>query len=636
MQFFHLFDSLNSPFVCAYRKRFFIGVFGRSQFVSTKQHFSMMPKFVRGRAAPMPETLEGVNSSCPAKTSNGSLPQSVAPAPSNPVIAENPPPQSAIATMETHCRENGSGTLLHRHRSHLADDVDMENRHRLSRQPTLSMCSLPERVVECKYAVRGVTVRRALELQEQLTKSPNCLNFKKLIFANIGDPQALGQRPISFYRQVMACVMYPPLVGLPLGCNRVELADIEPKNGQNTSFEENNSSSEEHTLFALDIVAKSRRYLQAMGSVGAYTHSQGHPLFRKDIAAWLTDRDGVATDPDTIFLTDGASSGIRLVLELLLRERSDGLLIPVPQYPLYAGLIVRLGGRVVPYYLEEETGWSFSLSAVREAMQDAKRKGICVRGIVVINPGNPTGTVLTEKEIREIINFCDTERLVLLADEVYQDNVYGNVPFISARKVLHQMDANVSLFSFHSSSKGLVGECGLRGGLLHVDTITEDVRLQMYKLVSMFMCGNTLGQLAITCVCTPPKPGDASYERFQRERLAIYDSMKSKAHLVYDQLNQIEGVSCQPIAGAVFGFPQIRIPPGALREAKKKGVEADLLFCLELLEATGIVTVPGSGFGQKHGTYHIRICILPPKHVLVDMLEKLKEFYAMFVKKYSE
>ncbi|CBZ52615.1 Aminotransferase, related [Neospora caninum Liverpool] len=587
-------------------------------------------------AAP-PDRLEAViRGSHPLKAAKESLEEAIAPASSSQKNAENPLPLSQNAALDKLSRDNFNGTLLHRSRSHGTGGNDGESRHHPIRQPTLTMSSLPQRVLECKYAVRGLTVRRALELQEQLRKSPNCLNFNKLIYLNTGDPQALGQRPLSFYRQVMACVIYPPLVGVSLGYNRLAISDEEPEKGQNAASEESVRSTGEKSHFPSDVVARSRRYLHAMVSAGAYTHSQGLPLFRQDIAAWLERRDGIPTDPDNIFLTDGASSGIRLAMELLLCDQNDGLLIPVPQYPLYAGLIVRLGGCAVPYYLEEETGWSFSLSAVQEAVEDAKRKGIRVRGIIVINPGNPTGTVLTQQEIREIISFCDTERLVLLADEVYQDNVYGSVPFVSARKVLHQMGASVTLFSFHSSSKGLVGECGLRGGLMHVDTVNEDVRLQMYKLVSMFMCGNTLGQLAITCVCSPPKPGDVSYERFQQERQAIYDSMKSKAHLVYEQLNKIEGVTCQPIVGSVFCFPRIRIPPGALREADKRGMEADLLFCLELLEATGIVTVPGSGFGQKPGTYHVRICILPPKHVLVEILAKVKYFYAVFVKKYSD
>ncbi|PFH37681.1 putative aminotransferase [Besnoitia besnoiti] len=516
------------------------------------------------------------------------------------------------------------------------EEKEAENGGRRSPQPTLTLLSLSKRIVDCKYAVRGPIVRRALQLQKGLKTEPNSFPFKKLIHVNTGDPQGLGQLPISYYRKVMACVMYPPLMGVPLGYNHLAANESEPDVTESLSAEERGIAAAASPWFPDDVMEKSWRYMRAMGSIGAYTHSQGLPLFRQDIAAWMERRDGIPTNPDNIFLTDGASSAIRLALELLLRQTNDGVLIPVPQYPLYAGLVIRMGGLALPYFLEEETGWSLSIQSIEEAMENAKDRGICVRGLVLINPGNPTGTVLTEEEIRQVIDLCRRERLVLLADEVYQDNVYCGLPFISVRKVLHQMEASVSVFSFHSSSKGLVGECGLRGGMVHVDTVDEDVRMEMYKLVSMFMCGNTLGQLAMACICSPPKPGDASYEQFQRERQAIYNSMKTKAKLVHDELNKIDGVCCQPIAGSVFGFPQFVMPPGAFREATRQRVEPDLLFCLELLEATGIVTVPGSGFGQRRGTYHVRICILPEEHLLVDMLGKFRDFYKAFVKKYSE
>lgn len=105
--------------------------------------------------------------------------------------------------------------------------------------------------------------------------------------------------------------------------------------------------------------------------------------------------------------------------------------------------------------------------------------------------------------------------------------------------------------------------------------------------------------------------------------------------MVADTFNSIEGFSCNPVQGAMYAFPQMKLPPKAIEAAKNAGKSADTFYAFELLEATGICIVPGSGFGQQPGTYHFRTTILPQPEKLKSMLEKFAEFHSGFLKKYK-
>lgn len=158
-----------------------------------------------------------------------------------------------------------------------------------------------------------------------------------------------------------------------------------------------------------------------------------------------------------------------MALNAMIRDSRDGVLVPIPQYPLYSAAIQLYGGSLLPYELDESKGWALSVDSLRAAVRAARAAGKAVRGLVFINPGNPTGQCLSYANLQELIKFAHEEKVVLLADEVYQENVYQDErPFVAARKVLMEMGepyrSGVELLSFHTVSKGTGGECGLRGG----------------------------------------------------------------------------------------------------------------------------------------------------------------------------
>ncbi|CAN6452913.1 unnamed protein product [Victoria cruziana] len=430
--------------------------------------------------------------------------------------------------------------------------------------------SINENVKNVAYAVRGELYLRASELQKE---------GKKIIFTNVGNPHALGQKPLTFPRQVIALCQAPFLMDDP-----------------NVGL-----------VFPADAIARAKHYLSlTSGGLGAYSDSRGLPGIRKEVADFIERRDGYPSDPELIYLTDGASKGVMQILNTIIRNNKDGILVPVPQYPLYSAAISLFGGSLVPYYLEESANWSLDIKNLYQSITEARRRGITVRAMVIINPGNPTGQCLSEANLREILEFCMRENLALLADEVYQQNIYQDErPFISARKVLFDMgpprSKELQLLSFHTVSKGYWGECGQRGGYFEMTNIPPKTVDEIYKVASVSLSPNVPGQIFLGLMVNPPKPGDISYLKYEQESKAVLESLRRRAHIMTDGFNSCRNVVCNFTEGAMYSFPQIRLPPRAIEAAKKAGKVPDVFYCLKLLEATGISTVPGSGFGQKEG-----------------------------------
>ncbi|XP_078542245.1 alanine aminotransferase 2-like [Lissotriton helveticus] len=408
--------------------------------------------------------------------------------------------------------------------------------------------------------------------------------FTEVIRANIGDAQAMGQKPITFLRQVTALCLYPELLN--------------------------------DNKFPEDAKQKARRILEACGghSIGAYMDGKVIELIRTDVAKYIERRDGgIPSNPDDIYLSTGASDSIVTMLKLLVAgqgKSKTGVLIPIPQYPLYSAALAELDAVQVNYYLDEENCWALNIAELRKALNEA-RKHCDPKVLCIINPGNPTGQVQSRKCIEDVIRFAAEENLFLMADEVYQDNVYAQgCAFHSFKKVVFEMGPKYSnsleLASFHSISKGFMGECGFRGGYMEVINMDPGVKQQLTRLASMCLCTPSIGQALLDVIMNPPQPGDPSYEQFAAERKTVLSNLAEKASLTEEILNKAPGIRCNPVQGAMYSFPRIEIPEKAVKLAEAQGQAPDMFFCMKLLEHTGICVVPGSGFGQRDGTYHFR------------------------------
>ena len=447
-------------------------------------------------------------------------------------------------------------------------------------------------ILAVQYAVRGKTFLKAQEIKAKIKEAkekgqPNPYPFENIVFCNIGNPQLLNQKPLTYLRQILSIVEDPSLL---------ELKDKYPK----------------------DILEHAKKLIDSTGCIGtsgAYTDSRGLMYVRQKICEFLKETEGgIETKPEDIYLTDGASPGIKLFLNLLISHHLHGIMIPIPQYP--------------------------DMDSVEKSYKEAVSKGIIVKAFVVINPGNPTGQVMTLANMQKIIEFCYHHDLVLMADEVYQENIYGEVPFTPFRVALDTMSEEIKkgliLVTFFSVSKGFYGECGKRGGFFRMVNVGSYEKEQVYKLSSVNLCSNVVGQETVECIVNRPKEGDESYPLFKQEKEKILGELKQKANIIRDALVQCEGITCNPAMGALYLFPCVKLPKKFIDECDKNGKNPDEEYSILMLEKAGVCVVPGNGFGQRENTHHFRIAFLPPLEAIKNTTDLIQKFQKEFMDKYRD
>jgi len=225
------------------------------------------------------------------------------------------------------------------------------------------------------------------------------------------------------------------------------------------------------------------------------------------------------------------------------------------------------------------------------------------------------------KDIAMVLDFAREHGLAVLADEVYQEDIYlPGDRFVSFARVLEARGIrDVTLFSFHSCSKGLLAEAACAAAI-RIPQCAPDVAAQILKLLSVCLCSNLADRW-------PPMPWFTLQDQeiplttLQSREEGHLEELKLRAALLVEGLNKIDGVSCNAIAGAMYAFPRIMLPVGV----------SDEEYCMALLEETGICVVPGSGFGQAEGTAHFRTNHPPATEKIRQVVEKLSAFHESYV-----
>lgn len=483
----------------------------------------------------------------------------------------------------------------------------------MSARDWVSKSTINERVVGVQYAVRGPIPERAQELKK--AEIPN----KKIIECNIGNPQAIGNPYLTYPREVLSLFTSPHV----MDNDKAALAKV----------------------YKPDVIERAEYYRKALGNTGGYTASSGMGNVRRRIADFIGRRDKIAQHnihEDEVFCTDGASRGVQLSLSFIRNSSTDGVLVPVPQYPLYSATLHMLDMRMCPYFLDENCNWDLNMKSLEAAYNLASHSGTNVKAIVLINPGNPTGQVLSKDTVADVVDFARRRGLAVLADEVYQENVYDEKKefysmyrgFVENPLPLGKED--VPLFSFHSTSKGIIGECGRRGGYTHIANLEHKEILPLYhKLTSVNLCSNISGQILTDLMLNPPKEGEPSYAQYRQEWDACMTSYKKRAKNLVDGLNSIPGITSNPIEGAMYAFPQIQIPENYKKFANKQLKHPDFVWCMELLENERVVVVPGSGFDQVPGTAHFRTTILPTEGEMAEVVERIRRHQTRINEEYG-
>ncbi|PIO67774.1 aminotransferase, class I/II [Teladorsagia circumcincta] len=441
-------------------------------------------------------------------------------------------------------------------------------------------------ITNMQIAARDPVINRAMQIELEMQQGAG-RPFKNIIRANIGDAEAMEHSSMTFNRQLLSCVANPELI----------------------------------PSYPPDVADRAKAILTCCGGFGpgAYNHAQGIEVVRRHVADFITRRDGFDSEYTNIVINNGASEAIRNVLEMFAnhdRKKRTGVMIPVPTFPLFAATLDEFGLGKVEYQLDEEKGWSIDEKELDRAYDDSRKK-YDTKVLVVINPGSPTGHLLSRENIQAIVKFAHRHGLFIMADEVYQASI-------------------LELVSFHSVSKGYMGECGVRGGYAEFYNMDPEVFGLYKKLISAKQFPSILSQAAVDALVNPPKQSDPSFEQWAAEKKAALEGFKKRAAMVKQAFNGVEGLTCNDIQASLYAFPRVQIPPGAIDKAKKEGVEPDFLYAMELLEATGVCVVPGCAFGQKEDTYHFRMTILPHEGVLQDMLDRIKVFHIGFMKQYKQ
>ena len=331
-----------------------------------------------------------------------------------------------------------------------------------------------------------------------------------------------------------------------------------------------------------------------------YSDSKGIFAARKAVMHYTQQKGIKGVTLDDIYLGNGASDLIVMALNALLDD-GDELLLPAPDYPLWTAATTLSGGTPVHYLCDESNGWMPDLEDMRRKITPR------TKGIVVINPNNPTGALYSETLLREIVALARAHGLVLLSDEVYDKILYED----AQHTALASLSTDVLTLTFNSLSKSY-RSCGYRAGWLVVSGNKTDARdyiegLDM--LANMRLCANVPGQWAVQTAL-------GGYQSIN-ELIRDGGRLRKQRDLAYELVTAIPGVTCVKPEAALYMFP--RLDPAMYPIAD------DREFFLEVLKVTRVMLVQGSGFNFPDNQ-HFRIVFLPHEDELREAIGRLAKF----------
>ena len=341
-----------------------------------------------------------------------------------------------------------------------------------------------------------------------------------------------------------------------------------------------------------------------------YSDSKGIFAARKAVMHYTQQLGIAGVTLDDIYLGNGASELIVMATNALLDD-GDELLVPMPDYPLWTAAVSLSGGSPVHYRCDEDAGWLPDLDDMRAKITPR------TRGIVVINPNNPTGVLYPVELLKGILQIAREHGLVLLVDEVYDKVLYDGVQFTS----MASLSTDVLTLTFNSLSKAY-RSCGYRAGWMVLSGPKADARDYiegLNMLANLKLGSNVPGQWAIQTalggyqsIHDLVKPGG----RLRRQR-----------DLAYELITAIPGVTCVKPQAALYMFP--RLDPAMYPIAD------DRQFFMEVLRATRVMLVQGSGFNYPDNQ-HFRIVFLPHEDDLREAIGRLAGFLATYRQRHTQ
>jgi len=331
-----------------------------------------------------------------------------------------------------------------------------------------------------------------------------------------------------------------------------------------------------------------------------YTDSKGLFAPRKAVMHYTQEKHIAGVTVDDVYLGNGASELIAFSLNALL-DAGDEILVPAPDYPLWTAAVSLSGGTPVHYLCDEQSDWLPDLADLRRKITPA------TRGIVVINPNNPTGALYPPELLKEIVDIARRHHLIVFADEIYDKTLYDG----HAHTSIASLADDVLFVTFNGLSKNYRA-CGYRAGWMVVSgdkQHAKDYIEGLNMLSSMRLCANTPGQLAIQTAL-------GGYQSI-KDLVAPGGRLTKQRDLAYDLLTAIPGVSVVKPKAALYMFPRLdpRIYP----------IADDQQFAYELLAQEKVLIVQGTGFNWPRPD-HFRLVFLPNPDDLTEAVARIERF----------
>ena len=340
--------------------------------------------------------------------------------------------------------------------------------------------------------------------------------------------------------------------------------------------------------------------IRNLPNAAGYTDSKGLFAPRKAVVQYAQQKGIAGVTVDDVYLGNGASELITMSLNALL-DSGDEVLVPAPDYPLWTGAVSLSGGKPVHYICDEQSEWYPDVADIRGKITPK------TRGIVVINPNNPTGALYPLEVLQQIIEIAREHRLIVFADEIYDKTLYDR----NAHTSLASLADDLLFLTFNGLSKNY-RSCGYRAGWMIVSgdrSVAGDYIEGLNMLASMRLCANTPGQLAIQTAL-------GGYQSID-DLVAPGGRLCRQRDRAYDLLSQIPGVSVVKPSAALYMFPRL--------DPEMYPITDDQQFACDLLAEEKVLIVQGTGFNwPRHD--HFRLVFLPNVDDLHDAIGRIADF----------
>ena len=350
--------------------------------------------------------------------------------------------------------------------------------------------------------------------------------------------------------------------------------------------------------------------IRNMGAAGGYTDSKGLFAPRKAIMHQTQSKHISGVTVDDIIIGNGVSELIVMAMQALVNN-GDQVLVPMPDYPLWTAAVTLAGGTARHYVCDEATGWLPDLKDIESKITAN------TRGIVVINPNNPTGALYPVEILQGIIDIARHHGLVVFADEIYDKVLYD----ANIHTSIASLADDVLFVTFNGLSKNY-RTCGYRAGWMVISgekSHATDYIEGLNMLASMRLCANVPGQFAIQTAL-------GGYQSIE-DLVAPSGRLCKQRDLAYEMLTAIPGVSCVKPKAAMYLFPKL--------DPKVYPIKDDQQFILDLLLEEKVLLVQGTGFNWKTPD-HFRVVFLPNVDDLTEAIKRIARFLESYRNKHSQ